>query len=382
MITSENQPFQELRYCVRCCMPQTSEGIDFDEIGVCKACQSSEMKMHINWVEREKQLRQILEDAKANAGGNYDCLVPISGGKDSCFQLHVLTKVYGIKPLTCTFSHNWWSETGWWNLQNVLEKFDVDHVMFTPSRGLINKIAQKSLRTIGDACWHCHAGVGSYPLQVAIQYKLPLLVWGESTAEFGSKSTYADPIPFDEDYYLKVSMKVDASKMVDEEIGLTERDLYPFRLPEHEELSRLGIQGIHLGDHIFWDGERQVEFVKKEYGWREDRVEGTYKCYKSVECRMAGVHDYAKWIKRGFGRATDHVSIDVRNGIMDREEGFALAKKIDAERPGELDYYLKITGYTEEEFLDILESQREGQAKELPKIIRPSEIKVAESGKK
>jgi len=370
---SENQPFEELSYCVRCCMPCTSEGLDFDELGMCKACRSSEMKMHINWVEREKHLLKILEDAKATAGDNYDCLVPISGGKDSCFQLHVLTKVYGIKPLTCTFSHNWWSETGWWNLQNVLEQFNVDHVMFTPARGLINKIARKSLCTIGDSCWHCHAGVGSYPLQVARQYRLPLLVWGESTAEFGSKSTYADPIDFDETYYLKVSMKVDSSEMVDEENGLTQRDLYPFRLPMREELAEHGIRGIHLGDYIFWDGERQVDFVKKEYGWREDKVEGTYKGYKSVECRMAGVHDYSKWVKRGFGRATDHVSIDVRNGIMSREEGFALAKKIDAERPGELDYYLEITDYSEEEFLNILESQREGQARELPKVPRPSE---------
>lgn len=354
-------------------MPETSEGLDFDELGICKACRSSEMKMHINWVEREKQLHVILDEAKAKAGNNYDCLVPISGGKDSCFQLHVLTKIYGMKPLTCTFSHNWWTETGWWNLRNVLEQFNVDHVMFTPNRALINKIARKSLCVIGDSCWHCHAGVGAYPLHVAIQYQIPLLVWGESTAEFGSKSTYADPIPFDETYYLKVSMKVDSSKFVDDEVGLTEKELYPFRLPSQADIKRLGIKGIHLGDYLFWDGERQVDFIKRHYGWREDRVEGTYKGYKSVECRMAGVHDFSKWVKRGFGRATDHVSIDVRNGIMTREEGFALAKKIDAERPGELDYYLQITGYKEDEFLDILESQRQGQAKELPRIPRPHE---------
>lgn len=357
-------------------MPETSEGLDFDELGICKACRSSEMKMRINWAEREKKLRNILEDAKEKAGDNYDCLVPISGGKDSCFQLHVLCNVYGMKPLACTFSHNWWSETGWWNLQNCLEKFNVDHVMFTPNRALINKIARKSLCAIGDSCWHCHAGVGAYPLHAAIQNKIKLVVWGESTAEFGSKSTYADPTPFDESYYLKVSMKLDSSEMVDGE--LTARDLYPFRLPERGELSGLGIRGIHLGDYIFWDGERQVDFVKRKYGWREGRVEGTYKGYKSVECRMAGVHDYAKWIKRGFGRTTDHVSIDVRNGIMDRSEGFALAKKLDSQRPKELDYYLQITGHSEDKFIDILESQRTGRAKELPRVSRSCDTRDSE----
>ena len=101
------------------------------------------------------------------------------------------------------------------------------------------------------------------------------------------------------------------------------------------------------------------------YGWKEDDVEGTYKGYKSVECKMSGVHDYAKFIKRGFGRGTDHASQDVRAGLLTREEGFELAKKYDSERPPGLDYYLKITGMTEEEFLSTLKSKREGKAKQL-----------------
>jgi len=371
MNQSTNQPFPQLRYCVRCCLPETSEGLNFDELGICKACRSSEMKMHINWAEREERLREILEEAKQQAKDNvnYDCVIPISGGKDSCFQLHVLCNVYKMKPLCCTFSANWWTETGKWNLQNCLEQFNVDHVMFTPNRQLINKLARQSLVKIGDSCWHCHAGVGAWPLQVAEKFKIPLIIWGESAAEFGSKATYEDVIEFDENYYLKVSTKVHPSKMVSSEIS--EQDLLPFQIPSRGQLEKVGIRGIHLGDYIFWDGERQVEFIKKEYGWREDKVEGTYKGYKSVECRMTGVHDYAKWVKRGFGRATDHASIDVRNGLLSREEGLELAGRIDSARPGELDYYLSITGYSEEEFLTILESQRQGKAKDLPKVPRP-----------
>src|SRR3954468_21796302 len=100
-------PYKNLQYCVRCCMPETNEGIAFDEMGICQACFSSEQKMRINWVEREAQLRAILDEYKGRAGTNYDCLVPISGGKDSAFQLHVLTQIYKVKPLAVTFSHNW-----------------------------------------------------------------------------------------------------------------------------------------------------------------------------------------------------------------------------------------------------------------------------------
>lgn len=355
---------KKLQYCVRCCMPETNEGIKFDEMGICQACQSQEQKIHINWTEREQQLRKILESYKSKAGDNYDCIVPISGGKDSAFQLHVLVKRYGIKPLAVTFNHNWYSETGKYNLWNILEKLNVDHIMFTPNRALINKLAKQSLYKIGDSCWHCHAGVGAFPLHVAAKFKIPLLVWGESVAESSGRACYYEPVRFDSNYFLHNSAKVTPTGMTNDVI--TSKDVFPFQNPAAEEMEKVGVTGIHLGDYIFWDDERQMEFIRKEYGWREDLVEGTYKGYKSVECIMPGVHDYTKFLKRGFGRATDHASQDVRSGLLSREEGFELAKNFDAERPQALDYYLKITGLTEEEFLKVMNERREGKAKDLP----------------
>ena len=348
--------FRNMRYCVRCSMPESNEGIKFDEMGICQACQSAEQKIHIDWVAREKKLRDIFDHYKS-LGNDYDCIVPISGGKDSTFQLHIVTQVYGMRALAVTFSHNWYSETGKYNLQNALEKFAVDHIMFTPNRALVNKLARQSLHKIGDACWHCHAGVGAFPLQIAVKYKIPLLIWGESVAEMSGRATHYEPmIKFDRDYFTSVSAKVYPEGIVSDKIEL--RDLAGFKLPSYEEIESVGVTGIHLGDYIFWDDERQMEFVRDVYGWREDHVEGTYKRYKSVECRMAGVHDYAKFLKRGFGRATDHASADVRAGLLTREEAFELAKKYDTERPGALDYYLEITGFTEQEFEAVLAEHR------------------------
>tara|TARA_B100000579_G_scaffold42278_1_gene29488 strand:- start:13576 stop:14655 length:1080 start_codon:yes stop_codon:yes gene_type:complete len=344
-------------------MPETSEGTIFDEMGICRACTSSEQKMHINWLDRKKKLEEILDRFRESSGDNYDCLVPISGGKDSVFQLHMLVKIYKMKPLAVTFNHNWYTETGQYNLWNILEKLNVDHIMFTPNRGLINNIAKQSLHMIGDSCWHCHAGVGSFPLQAAIRFKIPLIIWGESIAEAGNKATYMDnggePIPFDEEYYLKVSSKVRPEEMICDSI--TSKDLYPFKLPSKEEVKSAGIYGIHLGDYMFWDGEKQVNFIKKEYGWKEDYVEGTYKGYKSVECKMSGVHDHAKFVKRGFGRTTDHVSQDVRNGLMSREEAFQLVREIETKQPEGLPNYLNITEFSEKEFYEILKSHRDNK---------------------
>ena len=281
---------KDLKYCLRCCIPETQEGVSFDHLGICTACRSSEQKMRIDWSAREKSLKEILEAAKKNAGDNYDCVLPISGGKDSFYQAHVLVNVYGMKPLAVTFNQNWVSETGFYNLQRCLEVFNLDHIQFTPSRKLVNNLARKSLFAIGDACWHCHAGLGSFPLQIASRFKIPLLVWGESIAESAGRATYSDPkITFDRDYFTKVSAKVTAEQMIDD--SLSGKDLHPFKLPSYEEIENSEVWGLHLGDYLFWDDEKQTEWIKKEYGWKETEMEGTYKGYKSAECIMAGVHD-------------------------------------------------------------------------------------------
>lgn len=378
--------FKNLRYCTRCCMPETNEGMQFDEMGICLACRSSEQKMHIDWSRRYKIFLKILEKYRSKNEDNYDCMVPISGGKDSMFQLHVLCKVHGMRPLAVTHSHNWYSEAGKRNLQRCLETFNVDHVCYTPNRETVNKMARASLKAIGDACWHCHTGVSSFPLRIALSLGIKLLIYGESPAEFSGRTSFIKEELyetdshnefFDEqvdretiffagpDYWIKNAAKFPAESMVGKD-GLTAQDLRMYMMPSLKKLEDAGIFAIFLGDFMFWDQERQTEFLVREYGWEEDDVEGTYKRYKSVECIMPGIHDFTKFLKRGFGRGTDFASQDVRDGLMTREEGFEIAKKYDTERPQILDYYLKITGYSEEEFYKIMKSLRCPELKDAP----------------
>jgi N-acetyl sugar amidotransferase len=356
-----------LQYCTRCCIPETQEGVCFDELGVCQACQSSEQKMHIDWTKRERTLREILNKAKVQSSTNYNCILPISGGKDSFFQAHIITQVYGMKPLAVTFSHNLYSETGFYNLQLLLETFNIDHIQFTPNRNLVNRLMKKSIYEIGDTCWHCHAGVGAFPLQIAVKFKIPLLVWGESIAESSGRASYAEPVhTFDRDYFTKVSAKVTPDTMRDDSISAS--DVYPFELPSYEEIEAVGVYGIHLGDFIFWDDERQTEFIRDTYGWRETEMEGAYKGYKSAECIMAGMHDFTCYLKRGFGRGTAQASADIRAGLLTREEGFMLAAQADRRRPEVLDYYLRATGLNETAFYEAMATRRHEKlrGRELP----------------
>jgi N-acetyl sugar amidotransferase len=344
--------YANLNYCIRCCMPETQEGQSLDELGFCNVCRSSEDKMKIDWQKRRLELEKILNTAKlTHKQDTYDCLIPISGGKDSMYQLHVLVREYGMRPLAVTFSHNWYSSIGMYNLLNCLEVFDVDHIMFTPRRKKVNSLAKKSLEQIGDACWHCHAGIGAFPLKIAKDYGIKLVIWGESISESSSRGTYSKPLfKFDQDYFLKVSAKVSSEKMVTPDMD--DRDLKTFETLNADQYAQAEIEGIHLGDFIYWDEERQTEFIKKEYDWRETNVEGTYKRYKSAECIMPGVHDFANYLKRGYGRASFHASADVRAGIITRQEAFETLVPIDSTVPAGLKYFEQITGVGQEEFIE------------------------------
>lgn len=333
-------------------MPETQEGQSLDEMGFCNVCRSSEDKMKIDWRQRRISLEDILNQAKSHhKSDTYDCLIPISGGKDSVYQLHVLVREYGMRPLAVTFSHNWYSSIGMYNLLNCLEVFDIDHIMFTPRRKKVNALAKKSLEVIGDACWHCHAGVGAFPLKIAKDYGIKLVIWGESISESSSRGTYSKPLfKFDQDYFLKVSAKVPFNEMVTSDMN--ERDLKTFESLSADQYKQAEITGIHLGDFIYWDEERQTEFIKKEYDWRETNVEGTYKRYKSAECIMPGVHDFANYLKRGYGRASFHASADVRAGIVTRQEAFQTLIPLDSVVPKALKYFEEITGVDQKEFVE------------------------------
>lgn len=332
----------KIQYCTRCCLPETMEGITFDELGVCTPCRSSEEKMHINWRDRQSELIKILNKFKNK--NYYDCILPTSGGKDSTFQAYVLDRIYKVNSLAVTHGTNWMSLTGRYNLENCINKFNLDHLFFLPNRKTINKVARKSPELIGDACWHCHIGSQTFPMQTAVKWGIPLMIYGESIAERDGRGSYKKILkPKDKYYYgLNVSAKEEPIKFVDSDIKYSEVQIWNY--PSKKEMIESQIIYLHLGDYIFWDEQKQTEFIINQFAWKiNDRVENTYKGYKSNECIMAGVHDYLNFIKRGVGRATLHASDDVRRGLIKRDEAINLIKEHDPQRPHALDYFLKIT---------------------------------------
>jgi N-acetyl sugar amidotransferase len=355
-----------MRYCTRCLYPETSAvPLTFDEKGVCSGCRIHEERNKIDWKMRWKELERILEKYRCKDGSNYDCIIPVSGGKDSHFQTHIIKNVFKLNPLLVTFNHEWNTEAGIRNLTNLITKFGCDHIRFTPNPKIIPKLARKALKTQGDPCWHCHAGIYTYPVRIAVKFKIPLIVWGEQGfMDLGGMYSHHDMVEMTKKFRKEHGMRgYDAEDMVDEEEGITLEDLKWAIYPSDKEIEEVGVRGIYLGNYIPWDYKTQTELMIKLYGFETTKQPRTYTYYENVECwHDNGMHDYLKWLKFGYGRATDHASKDIRFGRMTREEGIKMVEKYDAQRPPDLDLFLDFVGMTEEEFIKSIDHLRDPRA--------------------
>ncbi len=345
----------ELRRCSRCMIPETHETIMFDEQGVCNICRQQEFKREaIDWNARERQLRTLIDSYRGRY--SHDCIVPFSGGKDSTFTLYHLIKEYKVKPLVVQFDHGFLRPQTLENNVRTLKQLGVDFLSFRPNWNVVKKLMLESLRRKGDFCWHCHTGIFAYPMQIAVKQNIPLLIWGEPSAEYTSYYGYDEQEEVDERRFNRfVNLGISADDMQGMIEGIEPRDLDPFRYPPVKDLRRVGVRSICLGSYLPWDVKSQVALIERELGWTGDDVEGVPRDYRyeKIECFMQGVRDYIKFLKRGYGRTAHLTSIDIRNGRLDRERALRLVDEHDGRRPPSLDLFLKYVGLTEDEFLEI-----------------------------
>ncbi|MFC1884992.1 N-acetyl sugar amidotransferase [Thermodesulfobacteriota bacterium] len=356
-----------MEYCARCVYPENAKPtIIFDDEGVCSGCRYHESREKIDWGEREKMLRVILEEYKAKAreaGNSYDCIIPVSGGKDSHFQTHLLKNVYGMNPLLVTYNHSYNSRLGVRNLNNIVEKFGVDLIRFTTNPKTARTISRYMLKKVGDLTWHYHAGIRTLPFQIAVKYKIPLIVWGEhGFAELTGLVTLEDLVEFTKWTRQEHDMRgYEPHELINEESGITSHDIAPFIYPADEEIEELGVRGIYLSNFIYWDALEHAKIMHNDYdfGIHPGPREKTFILHGKTDDHANDVHDYLKYLKFGYGRATDDVSMEIRHGRMKREEGIELVRKYDHIRPSTLDFYLEFLGVSEKKLIEWIEPMRD-----------------------
>jgi N-acetyl sugar amidotransferase len=295
----------------------------------------------------------------------YDCIVPFSGGKDSTFQLYYLIKEYNLKPLVVRFNHGFMRQTIEENNKRTFKKLGVDVIEFIPNWKIVKKLMLESFIRKTDFCWHCHTGIFSYPLRVALMYKVPLVFWGEPQSEITGYYDYEnDEIEYEDDKKFNMLRTLgitaeDMHGMIDSvEDPVDKRDLIPYTFPDVKALKELGYCSVPLGSFIPWDYKKNTEIIKKELGWKIDELEGVpieiNKHGEKIECFMQGARDYIKFLKRGYSRVSQINAFDVRAGRISPEKAEQLNKEYDGRKPHSLEIFLEYVGLEEDEFNEII----------------------------
>lgn len=347
-----------VRYCSRCVYPSISAApMDFDADGVCMGCRMAEVKESIDaaeWARRKELLRGLLDRYRCRDGSRHDCVIPVSGGKDSYFQTHVITREFGLNPLLVTYNGNNYTKVGWENLLRMKEVFGVDHIIYSPGVDLLKKLNRLGMILMGDMNWHCHVGITTLPVRVAVQHTIPLLIWGEhgyldmcgqfSLDDFPEMS-YRDRLEhfargYEWNYFVGLE-------------GITSQDMLPYKYPSDRQLFDLDVRGLYLGNYLHWEANDHGPMMVREYGFTvsEEPFDRTYRRMSNLDdMHENGVHDYLKYVKFGYGRCTDHACKDIRAGLMRREEAVSLVRRYDHVKPRDLARWLAYVGMDEAAF--------------------------------
>jgi N-acetyl sugar amidotransferase len=332
--------------------------LSVDEEGICASCRTAEQFERMPqefWLKRRALFERCIEETGKSRASDYDCVIPVSGGKDSYYQTHLIVAEYGLKPLLVTYHGNNYLPEGDYNRDRMREVFNVDHLVMGPSVEVLKKLNRLCFRKMGDMNWHAHCGINTYPIQVAVKFAIPLVIWGEIAWDISGM--------FEPDDFVEFSARVrhehdlrgfEWHDMLNDPIErLSEKDLSWAKYPSDEAILKAGVRGLFIGNFFKWDPYSHTKLIQERYGWNgaENAFERTYRKISNLDDRYEnGVHDLLKFIKFGYGRASDHASKDIRTGYMTREKGIEMVRQYDHVVSQDLFHWLDYVGMSEAEF--------------------------------
>jgi len=340
-------------------MPETKPDLFIDEEGVCSACRSFERRRDIDWNARRDELLRILERYRSKSGSNYDCVIPVSGGKDSHFQTLRMLEL-GMNPLCVTATTDKLSNIGRRNIEN-LKNLGVDYIEATTNPVIRRKINRLALTQIGDISWPEHVTIFTIPVRIAVQFNVPLIIWGENSQnEYGGPAGAAENNTLTrrwlEEFGGLLGLRV--SDLIGQ-ASIEPKHLIQYTYPSDEDLKRVSVTGLFLGYYFPWDGYHNA-LLAQAHGFEtyHKTVEGSLVNYENLDNCQMGIHDYFKFLKYGFGRATDWASLHIRRGRLSRQDAVKLVEIHDGKFPWEylgcpLEEILKDIDMTLEEFIKV-----------------------------
>jgi N-acetyl sugar amidotransferase len=323
-----------LKYCVRCFLPHTKPDLHFDEEGVCSACRAYEGRAEIDWAQRRIELEQVLDRYRNKDGSNWDCVVGVSGGKDSTYQVLRMLQL-GLNPLCVTATTCDLSPIGRRNIEN-LKSLGVDLMEFTTDPVIRRQLNRLGLTEVGDISWPEHVSIFTVPVRAAVQFNVPLIIWGENPQhEYGGPATAQESKILDrrwlEEFGGLIGLRVSD---LTSSYGIPERKLIPFTYPTDDELRRVGVTGLFLGYYLPWDGLSNALLAQANgFETLPTAIEGSMVNYENLDNHQTGIHDYFKFLKFGFCRVTDLASLHIRRGRITRQDALEIIRERDGKFP-------------------------------------------------
>lgn len=347
-----------MKYCKRCVMPDSRPGIQFNEEGVCSACQAYEKRKSIDWSLRWNEFEAICDKYRGMNGDGYDCAIAVSGGKDSHYQVHLMKEVMHMNPILFSVEDNFpMTEAGKHNLKNISEEFGCNIISIKPDIRTQKKLMRYMFEKYGKPTWFIDRLIYTYPLYMALKFQTPLLVYGENVSyEYGGADAK-------ESYSAKELLKNGVATGYDEKelienAGITEQDLFLTRAPKKEEFDKL--DPIYISYFVPWNSFENYEYARKHgfhdlsHEWnRKHHVED----FDQIDSRAYLVHSWLKYPKFGHASATDYTARMIRYGMITREEAVELVRAHDHNLdPLCVRDFCDFCGYSETEFWSIIDS--------------------------
>ena len=338
-------------WCKNCLNMSTRPRITFDERGWCNACQWMEEKKQMDWTPRQKELEELL-DKYRSGDEKFDCIVPVSGGKDGSYISYNLKHKYGMNPLALTSRPPLTLDLGDQNLVNYIRS-GYDHMHITANENAMQRLNKTGFIELGFPYYGWLLTVKTIPLRIALQFNIPLLFWGEEgDVEYGGSTEFKNKPFFDIRFTLKVYFDSGYDKVL-KKSGLSDKELFWFILPSQEEIDKVNIRMAKFGYYEGWDPYRNYIVAKENCGLqeREEAGSGTFTNFAQNDQALYSLHCYMMYLKFGFGRATQDVGIEIRRGAMTREQGVNLVNLFDGHYPDEfIDIYLEYFQMSKNEF--------------------------------
>jgi len=339
-------------------MPDTRPGIFFNEEGICQGCLSEEKKDIIDWDTRYKELEALCDKYRSSNGDWYDCIIAVSGGKDSHYQTHVMKELMNMNPLLVTVEDNFpMTKAGLHNIHNISEEFGCDIISMKPNIKVQKKLMRYCFEKYAKPNYYLDVLMYSFPIHMAIKLNIPLVVYGENVNyEYGGSQKDETYSAIDQ-FYNDVASGISLEELCVE--GITMKDLSLCIYPSKEEMKTANLDPIYLSYFIRWSGYGNYIFSKSR-GFKdlsnEWRRSHHIDDYSQVDTRAYLIHPWLKYPKFGHGYATDMASRQIKTGVLTREEGIKLVKKHDHDLDQlAVDDFCKFLGYPRSEFWTVVD---------------------------